>query len=112
MNNKVSTVPEEQWNLPVSTTPDGQQISLREFIQAETTMPSFGQLSLDQQAELVAERIASQPQFEVAMVGPGLVNKARAVQEVRTQTHVGRTLIEIEQRMIARMIKRARERNI
>jgi hypothetical protein len=100
-------VPRDQWELPVSLNAQGELVSLKEFAEAKTAALSFGQLSPAQQSELVAARIERQPEFELAMVGPGLVDKERAIQEVRARTPVGRTLIEIEQRMIARMLKRA-----
>ena len=101
------TVPPEQWELPISLAPDGHWVTLKEVVENKTAALSFGQLSMEQQAELVAKRIESQPEFEMAMVGPGHVGKERAIQEVRAQSSVGRTLIEIEQRMIARMLNRA-----
>ncbi len=104
---KPPAVPKEQWELPVSMAADGHWVTLEETVKEKTAATSFGQLSLDQQAELVAKRIESQPTFELAMVGPGLVDKEHAIQEVRSQSSVGRTLIEIEQRMISRMMKRA-----
>jgi hypothetical protein len=106
---KAPPVPKEQWELPVSIAADGHLVTLREAVKEKAAALSFGQLSLDQRAELVAKRIESQPEFEVAMVGPGLVDKERAIQEVRSQSPVGRTLMEIEQRMISRMMKRASE---
>jgi hypothetical protein len=100
-------VPAEQWDLPVSLSPDGHWVTLKEAAENKTAALSFSQLSMEQQSELVAKRIESQPEFELAMVGPGNVGKERAIQEVRAQSSVGRTLIEIEQRMIARMLNRA-----
>jgi hypothetical protein len=102
-------VPDEQWSLPVSIAPDGRFVTLQEFAEGAAAALSFGQLSPPQQSELVAARIERQPMFELAMVGAGIVDKERAVQEVRARTPVGKTLIEIEQRMIARMVKRANQ---
>ena len=100
-------VPAAQWALPVSMDAEGHLVSMRDATAAETAVLSFGQLSPAQQAELVAARIEQQPEFELSMVGAGVVSKERAIAEVRAQTPVGRTLIEIEQRMMARMMKRA-----
>ena len=106
---KAPTVPREQWELPVSMGADGHWVTLKEAVKEKAAALSFGQLSPDQQAELVAQRIERQPKFELAMVGVGLVDRDHAVQEVRAQTPTGRTLVEIEQRMISRMVKRASE---
>ena len=101
----VKKIPPKQWELPVSMGTDGHWVTLKEAIEEKVAMLSFGQLSLGQQAELVAKRIESQPEFELAMAG--LVNKEHAIQEVRAQSSVGRTLIEIEQRMIYRILEQA-----
>jgi len=65
---------------------------------------SLSQLTADQRAELVAKRIELQPKFEVGMVGAGIVNKERAIAEVKAQSEVGRVLIEIEQRLVNYLI--------
>ena len=103
------TVPDEQWGLPISMDAQGRPVSMRDAYAGKAAVLSFAQLSLDQQADLVATRIEQQPNFELSMVGAGVVSKERAIAEVRAQTPVGRTLIEIEQRMISRMAERAEE---
>lgn len=102
-------VPAEQWALPVSMDVQGHLVSMRDTCAGKTAVLSLEQLSLDQQTELVAERIERQPKFELSMIGAGVMSKERAIAEVRAQTPVGRTLIEIELRMMARMMKRARQ---
>ena len=109
IQNRLPEVPTEQWELPVGITEDGHWITLKEASAEQAAALSFGHLSLDQQAELVAKRIEFQPEFELAMIGPGIVNKESAIQEVRSRSPIGRTLIEIEQRMIRRMVQRAGE---
>lgn len=113
MANHATAIPEEQWDLPVFIDPNGRRITLREFTEERTVTLSFSnlseQLSDDQQVKLVGERIASSFDFEVAMIGLGIVNQERALQEVYEQTSAGRTLIDIELRTIARLIKRASE---
>src|SRR5688572_14434846 len=99
----------EQWKLPVGISETGELISLKEAVRQEKAALSFGQLSPADQAKLVVARIEKQPKFELAMVGAGVVDKERAVKEVNAQTPVGRTLIEIEQRTIARVMKKAQE---
>ena len=109
---KVRIVSEEQWDLPVSIDRSGRLISLREFTKTKTATLSSGSrsltedLTLEQQAKLVEKRLTHRPDFKVAMVGIGIVDKERAIQEVRKQTSAGRTLIAIELRTIARVIER------
>jgi hypothetical protein len=67
------------------------------------------QLSPEQQAELTAARIQHQPKFQVGMVGVGVVDKERAIAEVKARSDVGRTLIEIENRALRMLIEKGRE---
>ena len=111
MVNQVRMVPEEQWEMPVSITPDGRWITLREFADQKTVTLSAGSLPeqlapAGQEAKLVEERIAYQPDFKVAMIGIGIVDQERAMQEVRNKTSAGLTLIDIELRTIALVIER------
>ena len=109
MANNASITREDHWSRPVAMAPDGQWISLREVIDEEPARFSFAQLSREQQSELVAERIKQRPVFDVAILGLGPLSRKRAVNEVLARTSVGSTLIDIEQRMIERLIERARE---
>lgn len=113
MKNKGWMILEEQWEMPVSINPDGHWITLREFADQKMVTLSSGslaeQLAPEQQAKLVEERIAHRPDFKVAMIGVGIVDQERAMQEVRKQTPAGRTLINIELRTIARVIELANE---
>lgn len=107
VNKRHSKVPTEQWELPVSLDAKGRLIAMWEICVGKVIALPFGQLSSNQQAELVAARIEQQPKFELSMIGVGVVSKEGAIAEVRAQSPVGRTLIEIEQRMIERMMARA-----
>ena len=114
MANKVLMIPEEQWEMPVSITPDGRWITLQEFVDQKIVTLSSGSLPerlvpAGQEAELVEKRIAYRPDFKVAMIGIGIVDQERAMQEVRKQTPAGRTLINIELRTIAHVIEIANE---
>ena len=116
MANEAPMIPEEQWKMPVSITPDGRWITLQEFADQKIVTLSSGSLPerlvpAGQEAELVEERLAHRPNFKVAMIGIGIVNQERAMQEVRKQTPAGRTLINIELRTIARVIELANEGN-
>ena len=109
MENNVPMTREDHWSRPVAMAPDGQWISLREVIDDEPARFSFAQLSLEQQSELVAKGIRQRPIFDVAILGLGVLSKKRAINEVLARTPIGCTLIDIEQRMIKRLIERARQ---
>ena len=112
MTSNAPTTSEDHWSRPVAMAPDGQWLSLREVVEEEPARFDYVQLSSEQQSELVAERIRQRPQFDVGILGVGILDKKRAVNEVRARTSIGRTLIEVEQRMIKMLIERAREGNL
>lgn len=112
MENNTPVTREDHWSRPVAMAPDGQWISLRKVIDEEPARFSFIQLTPEQQSELVAERIRQRPNFDVGILGLGVLSKKRAINEVRARTSIGRTLIDIERRMIALLIERAREGNL
>ena len=103
---------EDHWSRPVAMAPNGQWLSLREVVEAEPARFSFIQLTPEQQAELVAERIRQRPKYDMGILGLGILDKKRAINEVRARTAIGCTLIEVEQRMIERLIKRACEKDL
>ena len=112
MENNAPMTREDHWSRPVAMDPDGQWISLREVIDEEPARLSFVQLSLEQQSELVAERIRQRPRFDMGILGLGVFSKKRAINEVKVRTRIGRTFIEVEQRMIKMLIERARAGNL
>lgn len=100
-----ASVPIEQLNLPVSFDPDGNMVTLKEAMRpSHGSVLSFAALSPDRRAELTIKRIEAQPEFEVAMVGGGIVDKQRAIREINARSGIGRTLIEIEQRVIQHLL--------
>jgi hypothetical protein len=104
----VASIPQEQWNLPVGYSPDGIKfVSLREAVREKTPHLGLPSLSDEQRANLVAARIEAQPEFEVAMIGAGIVDKNRAINEVKARSSVGRTLMDIEQRVIHDVLQQA-----
>ena len=112
MANNAPRTHEDHWSRPVAMTPDGQWISLREVVEEEPTQVPFNCLSLEKQSELVAERIRQSPEFDVGILGQGIVDKKHAIDEVQKRTSIGRALIDVEQRMIRMLIKRALEGNL
>ena len=67
---------------------------------------SLAELTEEQRVELVISRLQSRPDdFRIVMVGPGVVDKTRAIAEVKARTRVGRTLMEIEHMMISALTR-------
>lgn len=99
-------IPAEQMDLPVTFDPFGKSLTLRQVMEGHIHA-SVWALSLEKRIELVVERIESQPQFEVAMIG-GILDKHQAVEAVKAQTDTGKVLIEIEGRLIQNLLDEVR----
>ena len=93
-------------------TPDDQWISLREVVEEKPAQVPFNCLSPEKQSELVADRIRQSPEFDIGILGQGIIDKKHAIEEVQKRTSIGRTLIDVEQRMIRMLIKRTLEGNL
>ena len=112
MTNNTPIPREDHWSRPVAMAPNGQWLSLREVVENEPARFSFVQLTPKQQSELVAERIRQRPEYDMGILGLGILDKKRAINEVQARTPIGCTLIEVEQRMIERLIERANDRDL
>lgn len=104
------TIPSEQWELPAGFSEDGQTlVTLKDVCDPHiNTTVTLSQLSEDQRTELIAKRIERQPKFEISMVGIGSIDRVTAAKEVRAKTKVGQVLAEIEQRVINKMLAKAK----
>lgn len=101
-------IPDRQWEMPASYCADGNQLAtLREVVDPNVPTMSLAELSPQQRAELVAKRIEAQPNFQIAMIGAGLLDKQRAIAEVKSYSKIGRALVEIEQKMINHIVDKA-----
>lgn len=100
-------IAEKEWELPAGFGQDGKVASLRQVIAPEVPTLSLNQLSSDQMAELTVLRIESEPDFDIGMIGAGKITREQAVAEVKAKSPVGRNLIEIERRMLQRLINDA-----
>lgn len=100
-------IPQEQYNLPAGYSPDGSQmVTLADIVSTETSaLVSLAEMTPEQRAELVARRIEMQPKFQIAMIGAGIIDKERAIAEVKAQSDVGRMLIEVEQRLLNHLME-------
>jgi hypothetical protein len=90
---------------------DSSVASLREVVDPTVPTKHLSELTLEQRAELVAERLALQPSLELAMIGAGLIDKQRAITEVKGATKVGKLLIEIEDQMIRNLLEQTRKKS-
>jgi len=81
--------------------------TLREVVDPDVPTMSLSELSPEQRTELVAKRIEAQPNFQIAMIGAGLLDKQRAIAEVKSYSKIGRALVEIEQKMINHIVNKA-----
>ncbi len=102
--------PHKQWEIPAGFHSDGKKpATLRDVLDPDVPTMQLTDLTLEQRARLVAKRLELQPSLELAMVGAGMIDKARAITEVKNKTQVGKLLIEIEQQMIANLIEQAKK---
>jgi hypothetical protein len=97
-------IPKDQMDLPVTFDCAGKPLTLRQMMNGQAPAASLAELTADKKAELTATRIEAQPKFEIAIIGGGVVSKDRAVEEVKAQTDIGKSLIEIEERVIRSLL--------
>ena len=83
---------------------------MRDVVDPAVPTKQLSELTLEQRAELVAERLALQPSLELAMVGAGMIDKQRAITEVKGKTKIGKVLIEIEDQMIRNLLAQAQKK--
>jgi len=106
---KSAKIPEKQWKMPAGLCPDGSHATLLDVVDPNQPTRQLSDLSLEQRAELVVKRLELQSKIELAMIGAGMIDKARAITEVKNQTKVGRLLIEIENQMIRNLIEQSQK---
>lgn len=103
-------IPERQWELVAGYRASGEMVTLREIAaSSDADIRPLDDLNDDERAALTAERIGRQQQFKIGLVGVGVLDKQRAIEEVQKRSAAGRTLMNIEQRMIRMMIEEARK---
>jgi hypothetical protein len=99
-------IPKEQWDLPAGFRSDGQIATLRDVVNPKVPTVALSEVTPEQRVDLVVKRIEAQPDFKIATVGAGIVDKDRAIAEVRAGSSLGHTLMEIEQRVINNLTER------
>jgi hypothetical protein len=107
---RTKAIPHKQLEIPAGFHADGlKAATLREVLDPDVPTMQLTDLTLEQRAKLVAKRLELQPSIELAMVGAGMIDKRRAINEVKKKTQVGKLLIEIEHQMIANLIEQAKK---
>ncbi|MFN2512649.1 MAG: hypothetical protein ABR568_14665 [Pyrinomonadaceae bacterium] len=91
---------------------DSSVATLRDVVDPSVPTKQLSELTLEQRAELVAERLALQPSLNLAMIGAGVIDKQRAITEVKGKTRVGKLLIEIEHQMIRNLLEQAQKKAV
>src|SRR5438876_3380212 len=77
-------LPQKQLEIPAGFHSDGSRAAtLREVLDPDVPTLQLTDLTLEQRAKLVAKRLELQPSIELAMVGAGMIDKARAINEVK-----------------------------
>ncbi|HXV63309.1 MAG TPA: hypothetical protein VEK15_21600 [Vicinamibacteria bacterium] len=106
---KYRSIPKDQMDLPVTFSIDGRKLRLRELLDRDE--PDFlwpEQLSERQLQDLTADRVAAQEEFLIGMLGVGEIDKDRAIAAIADPaSDVGRALLDVEGRTIARVLRRA-----
>lgn len=109
---KSGRLPEKQWEMPAGFCADGiGHATLRDVVDPDVPTLQLSDLSLEQRAELVTKRMELQSHINLAMIGAGMIDKARAITEVKNRTKVGKLLIEIEHQMIRNLLEQAQRKN-
>jgi hypothetical protein len=85
-------------------------LSLRDVLsRAEADTKPLKDLTDTEQADLTAERIRRQKTFEIGLIGVGVLDKERAIAEVKANSPAGRTLMAIEKKILEMVLEAARE---
>lgn len=108
---KNPSFPEKQWAMPAGfRADDSEVVTLRDVVDPTVPTKQLSDLTFEQRAELVVKRLALQPSIQLAMIGAGMIDKERALTEVKNKTKVGKLLIEIEHQMIRNLLERAEKK--
>ena len=88
----------------------GEKIAtLSEVLESITPTLSLAELTEQQWIDLTVARLQARPgELSLAMIGPGVIDKNRAIAEVRVRSQVGKTLVEIERMSLSTLIRQAR----
>jgi hypothetical protein len=95
----VPRLPRRQLTMPAGYLGSGGMATLREVLSPTVQTRDGGELTHEERRQLTLERIGAQPEFD--LVGPdGVIDKARALEEVQRDTEIGRILMDVETRTL------------
>jgi hypothetical protein len=105
---KVQTSPMDQ---PVGYHVGGDRIAtLSEVLESATPTLSLAELTEQQWIDLTVARLQARvAELSLAMIGPGVIDRNRAIAEVRARSKVGKTLLELERMFLSRLIRQNKE---
>lgn len=95
---------DRQLKLPVGLRADGSMVSLGEILASGVEARLWPELEPAQRADITARRIELQPRFNMTFIGIGTVGKNQAIEEVKAQSRIGLRLIDIENRLLTRLL--------
>jgi hypothetical protein len=80
--------------------------TLSEVLDSATPTLALAELTEQQQIDLTVARLQARPgEIKIAMIGPGVIDKNRAIAEVHARSKVGRTLVEIERMSLLNLFR-------
>lgn len=103
-----STKGSQNWSeRPAGFHIDGEKVAtLREVRAPDVPTMSLAELKREQRVQLVLASLRARPDdFTIGMIGPGVINKARALAEVEAQSRIGKTLMEIELMLLSTLAR-------
>lgn len=100
----------KQLRLPVGLRADGSMVSLGEILNSDTEAQLWPELEAAQRADITAKRIELQPKFNLGLIGTGVINKEKAIEEIRSRSRIGMRLIDIENRLLTKLMTEIEEK--
>lgn len=99
----------EQLRMPAGYKNDGTIATLAEVISPQVATLDLAQLPAEQRRDVVVKRLEQLPSLDIVMIGAGHIDKERAIAEVKADTEIGHTIMEIEQRSINYLLNKAKQ---
>ena len=84
-------------------------VSLGEILTSGGDALLWPELEMPQRAYITAKRIELQPKFNMTFIGTGTVGKNQAIEEVKAQSRIGLRLIDIENRLLTKLLSEIKE---
>lgn len=103
---------EQQMHLPVGVdAKSGQLVTLASLVERRLGRNDVRLMSTladtKTRTSCALARIEANPKYRIGFVGQGVVDQERALSEVRQQTDLGRSLVEIEEAIVEAVVRHA-----